>query len=131
MAGSTTVVVVGATVVVGAVVVGAAVVVVVVGAVVVVVGATVVVVVVVGPTVVVVGATVVVVSAIVVVVGVLVVIEYTRTCPASTPVSLLMSAPTATLVPSDDNDTDRPERSPSASPLMSAPFCCHAFSFHS
>ena len=128
---------VGASVVNGAVVVGAAVVVVVVGAVVVVVGATVVVVVVVGPTVVVVGATVVVVGAtvvvvgaIVVVVGVLVVIEYTRTCPASTPVSLLMSAPTATLVPSDDNDTDRPERSPSASPSMSAPFCCHAFSFH-
>ena len=114
MAGSTTVVVVGATVVVGAVVVGA----------------TVVVVVVVGPTVVVVGATVVVVSAIVVVVGVLVVIEYTRTCPASTPVSLLMSAPTATLVPSDDNDTDRPERSPSASPSISAPFWIHAFPFH-
>ena len=125
MAGSTTVVVVGAVVVGVAVVVEASVVV---GAVVVVVGATVVVgAVVVGATVVV----VVVVGAIVVVVGVLVVIEYTRTCPESAPFPSFLVAPIARIVPSDDNDTGDPEKSPSASPSISAPLWAHAVPFHS
>ena len=55
-------------------------------------------------------------------------IEYTRTCPALVPFPSFKGAPIATLVPSEDNDTDHPDLSPrsglpAVSPLMSAPSC--------
>ena len=39
-------------------------------------------------------------------------IEYTRTCPALVPFPSFKGAPIATLVPSEDNDTDHPDLSP-------------------
>ena len=64
-------------------------------------------------------------------VGAAVEIEYTRTCPALVPFPSFAGAPTATLVPSDDNDIERPNWSPAASPSISAPFWVHALPFHS
>ena len=47
--------------------------------------------------------------------------SYTRTCPALLPFPLLSGAPIATTVPSDDNDTEVPDSSRAASPMMSDP----------
>ena len=46
---------------------------------------------------------------------------YTRTWPASEPLPSFVEAPIATRVPSEDIDTETPDRSPPASPLMVSP----------
>ena len=53
--------------------------------------------------------------------------EYIRTCPALMPVPLLFHAPMATLLPSDDNETETPDWLPEASPSISMPICVHGW----
>lgn len=50
-----------------------------------------------------------------------VVYNNTRTCPALVPAPSFVIAPMATLLPSDDNETERPDWSYSASPSISLP----------
>ncbi len=48
---------------------------------------------------------------------------YIRTWPASLPASSLPLAPMATLLPSEERDTEYPDWSPAASPSISDPTC--------
>ena len=52
--------------------------------------------------------------------------EYTRTCPAEMPFSSLKGLLIATRVPSEDIDSEYPDKSSKASPSISGPICSHA-----